>query len=340
MPRSIRFRLSVLIFPLSFLLFGQQQQPVKLQTARQALLEMLTGNDQAMSKHLTIEVQQSLKQSNSKSGDMALGTVAGFRSLGLDKSNQETFDTGSVLLALSDPRTHERVEVHVDSDDLAGDEDTMQLSLHAFRDGQEIDTAVQIISQIEVAMVKQQNIWRLNAITVSARLPVGDPKLMEKLTSSMRGGMFGGKIGVAPHDQNQTSEPPPDMEQTVQMLAFAEGFHATTHPESGFTCSLTELLSKDNPMLQAWRLDPKMVSGSFNGYKLAVSGCQGTPAGSFQIVAEPIAPGSGSKAFCTDATHNIRTADDGRGSTCLSSGKFENRATGNHVGVHTTLKSK
>lgn len=340
MPRSTGLLLLTVICLLSFPVFSQQQKPAKPQTARQALLEILTGDDQAVSKHLTLEVQRSLKQTDPKSGAMAMGTIAGFRSLGLNNTNEETFDTGSVLLAVNDPKSHERFEVHVDSDDLSGDEDTMQLSLHAFRDGQEIDTAAQIISQIEIAMLKQQNVWRLNAITISAKLPVGDPKLMERLTNSMGSGMFGGKIGVASLDQNQTSEPPPDMEQTVRMLALAEGFHASTHPQTGFTCSLTELLSKDNPMLQALRLDPKTASGSFNGYKLAISGCQGTPVGSFQIIAEPIAPGSGSKAFCTDATHNIRTADDGRGSTCLSSGKFENRATGSHVELHTTLKSK
>jgi len=340
MPRSKGLLISAVVCLLSLSVFTQQQQPAKLQTARQALLEILTGGEQAASKHLTVEVQQSLKQKNPKSGTIATQTLAALRSFGLNNANEEVFDTGSVLLAIKDPKTLERFEVHVDSDDLAGDEDTMQLSLHAFRDGQEIDTAAQIISQIEIAMLKQQNIWRLNAITISARLPVGDPKLMEKLTSSMGDGMFGGKIGVAPGDNSQIVQPEPDIEQTVRMLAFAEGFHASTHPETGFTCSLTELLSNNSPMLQAMRLDPKMASGSFNGYKLAISGCQGTPAASFQIVAEPIAPSTGSKAFCTDATHNIRTSDDGRGSTCLSSGKFEDRAAGSHGEVHTVLKPR
>jgi hypothetical protein len=66
----------------------------------------------------------------------------------------------------------------------------------------------------------------------------------------------------------------------------------------------------------------QQLSGSMNqGYKLSLSGCQGRPAGSFQVVAEPTTQGNGGKAFCTDATRNVRVSDDGRGSTCLVTGE-------------------
>ena len=320
-------------------LSGQQQQARKPQTARQALLEMLTGDEQAVSKHLTVEVQQTLKQGKDSSGSVALGTVAGFRGLGLNTANQETFETGSVLLSMQEPRTHERIEVHVDSDDLAGDEDRLQLSLHALRDGQEVDTGLEFISQIEVAMLKQEGIWRLNTITVSAKLPVGDPKLMEKLTKSVEGGgMVGAKLGAHSSD-NAQDRPKPDAEQTVRMLSMAEGMYANMHPEAGFTCSLSDLVNQSGSMLSALGIDPAITSGNFNGYKFSVSGCQGTPAATFQMVAEPITPSSGAKAFCSDATHNVRTADDGRGSTCLTSGKFRQNRTGLAT-THVELQSK
>lgn len=301
-------------------LFSQQQleQP-KTQTARQALLEILTGSEDAVTKHLTTEVQQSLKTpATQKSGAIAMGAVAGIREMGLDSPDHKTFDSGPVLLELNDPKTHERIEVHVDNDDLNGEEDTMQLSLHAFRDGQEIDTALQIISQIELGMKKQQNVWRLNEITVSAMLPVGDPKLMERLTNSMDSGvgMYGFHVNAG-RASGAGEQPKFDAQHTLQMLAFAESIYASAHPDTGFTCTLSDLVNNARGL----NLDPAMARGSFNRYRFAVSGCQGTPTGSFQITAEPTAVAPGAKAFCTDATHNIRFSEDGRAATCLASGK-------------------
>lgn len=304
---------------------GNQQDQPKIQTARQALLEVLTGGENEVAKHLTVEVQQSLKTpASQKSGAMAFGTIAGFRNFGLNGPDHKTFDTGPVLIAIDDPKTHERIEAHVDNDDLNGDEDTMQLSRHAFRDGQEIDSALQIISQIEVAMKKQQNVWRVNQITVSAMLPVGDPKMMERLTNSLEngGGMWGGKIGVGP-TVGVAEKPKQDAQRTLQMLAFGESIYASAHPETGFTCSLSELAAQAKQL----GVDPAIATGPFNGYRFAVSGCQGTPVGSFQLTAEPAMAAPGAKAFCTDATHNVRMSEDGRSASCLISGKAEVHVT-------------
>lgn len=298
----------------------QQQERPRLQTARQALLEILTGGEDAVARHLTVEVQQSMRNpASQKSSAMAFGTIAGFRNFSLNGPDQKTFDTGPVLIAVDDPKTHERIEAHVDNDDLNGEEDTMQLSLHAFRDGQEIDSALQIISQIEVGMKKQQNIWRVNQITVSASLPVGDPKLMEQLTNSLEnvsGGMSGFHI-TSGKAAGVAEKPKQDAQRTLQMLAFGESIYAGAHPETGFTCSLSELAAQAKPL----GIDPAVATGPFNGYRFAVSNCQGTPAASYQLTAEPAMAAPGAKAFCTDATHNVRTSEDGRAATCLISGK-------------------
>jgi len=319
MPRSILFL--VLLFS-SLSVYAQEQPPAKPQTARQALLEILTGDENAIAKHMTVEVQQSLKAPKSQSGMMALGTVSALR--GLNQPNREVFDTGPVLIAVNEPKTHERLEIHVEGDDLAGDEDTLQLSVHAFRDGQEIDTPMQVISQIQVNMKKQVGLWRLNAITVSVVLPVGDPKLMERLTNSANdfgGGMWGGKVGASSSGTAERSKP--DTKSTLQMLAMLEGTYATSHADSGFTCSLSDVIDNNKPLVEALQVDPTVATGVLNGYKFTLSGCQGSPAASFQITAEPVSPAAGAKAFCTDATHNVRVSNDGRGSTCLSSGKVE-----------------
>jgi hypothetical protein len=70
-------------------------------------------------------------------------------------------------------------------------------------------------------------------------------------------------------------------------------------------------------------MDQQISSGSYMGYKVNLSGCEGKPAGSFQIIAEPLSQGRGEKAVCVDATQNVRVADNGQGSSCLAFGKID-----------------
>src|SRR5262249_37397158 len=159
--------------------------------------------------------------------------------------------------AYSDPAQQMKLEVHVDNDDLAGDEDSMLLSLHAFRDGKEVVTEWGFMSShITVSMKLQQNIWRLNKISIGAEFPVGDPQFVEKTflktaTGAATGlssvsGVTGLSAAALPEAHSEVSlsfasgeTTPPVMkpEQVVTMLAYAESSFARIHPEEGFTCS-------------------------------------------------------------------------------------------------------
>jgi hypothetical protein len=158
----------------------------------------------------------------------------------------------------------------------------------------------------------------LNEISVNIKVPVGDPKLLEKVGESSGGMMMGGlsSFGVSATSKSQKTRdwPPKD---AIMMVALAESTFASLHPEIGFTCSLADLGENNH-----FDLDPRIFSGEpYRGYKFALSGCQGKPAGSFHLIAEPVSPAAGAKAYCTDATRNVRASDDGRGATCLVSGK-------------------
>src|SRR5437660_9475631 len=108
----------------------------------------------------------------------------------------------------------------------------------------------------------------------------------------------------------------------VRMLAFAESSYAQQHPDTGFTCNLADLINdKDTPASYAGFLDPQIATGTANGYRYSISGCESKPAEVFRLVAEPLVPGNGAKAYCVNATHVVRASDDGRGSTCLAAGK-------------------
>jgi hypothetical protein len=291
-------------------------------------------------KHLTAEVQELLNKPENRSAN----TVAIFTAMQQEAGGgMQIFPSGSTLLLVNEPAQHKKYEIHVDNDDLSGDEDTLQLSIHSFEDGQEKpDELGYLSSRVTIAMKKQQNVWRLNNLGFGMEFPVCDAEFLRKM-------FFIGHDGNAAH----TTLPGPAAQtdlviksgkpmafnpaDIVTFLEFAERSYATQHPDIGFSCSLSDIIQAG----KITGLDPQLASGTYMGYKWSVSGCEGKPAGSFQIIAEPITQGSGAKAACVDATGNLRTMDDGRGSACLALGKVEHSAdddsggmTGFKMGVH------
>ncbi len=332
MPRFRIFSLFLAVAAVSLSALAQRQEaPPKPQTARQALIEMVTKG--ALEKHLTTEVQEILK-SKGKKNALGLGMLNSFT---LD-SGLQAFESGEVLFAYNDSAQHTNYEVHVDNDDLAGNEDSLSLSIHSFRDGKEQDNEWSFMSShITVTMKLQQNVWRIDKVSVGAEFPVGDPKFFESAFMKMASGetsvadlqAVAGRVSSTP----ETPAPAMPPEQSVRMLAFAESAFARLHPDAGFTCTLSDLAQ----WAKMVGVDQQVTTGTSNGYHFALSGCEGKPAGSFQIIAEPLVAGKGAKAFCTDATQNLRESEDGQGSTCLATGKVprseaENEESGGMVG--------
>jgi hypothetical protein len=308
----------------------QQTAPPKLQTPRQALIEIATRGAEGISKHLTVEVQALLTKSSSKA---ALGFLGSFNSMKPDKGLQ-AFDSGPVLLTYNDSAQHTKYEVRVDNDDMAGDQDDLQLSLHAFRDGQEQESDFGLLSpRFTVSLKQQQGIWRLSKISLGADVPIGDPAFFEKTflktfdqTAAGLGVVAGAtSLGEAKANSEAPRAMPP--EQLIMMLGFAESTFASQHPDKGFTCSLTELAEAGKVM----GIDSQVSTGVSGGYRIRLSGCEGRPAGSFQVTAEPVVAAADVKAYCTDATHNVRFSDDGKGSSCLSFGKVQSEADAEHM---------
>ena len=315
---KLRAALLFAAFPLSAL-FAQQQAPAPpMQSARQALVEMVTGGQKGVGKHLTVEVQQLL----AKAGGKSAAVLSVFSSIQGEMGEAQSFETGPVLLLINQPREHSKIEVRVENDDLSGDEDTMDLSVHALRENsdQPPEDWEAFFSHFTVNMKKQAGIWRLNKIGAALEFPIGDPEFLQK--TIMKGQEKASPATAAAsgnHDEVEPNRPEPHLspEQLVMWVAMLEYAFAQQNPDVGFSCSLSDLTK----MAQSPAMEQQLSSGMNQGYKLSLSGCQGKPAGSFQIVAEPTAQGNGGKAFCTDATRNVRVSDDGRGSTCLVSGK-------------------
>jgi hypothetical protein len=342
-------RFLVAAFTLGFSLSSAaQDKPAVPQTPRLALLEMLSGDDQAVMKHLTVELQQMiagrLKEdlakrkpdksetsappsgAESKSGPGAgagNGMVAlrslGFPNLAAMGKSFKTFESGPVLFTLNEPPQKQKVEARIESDDLSGDLDHIQLSFHVFNDDQE--ETIPYMPGITLEMKRQENIWRLNKISAAVDLPVGDPKFFESLAGQSKIDHHANHISFEAMPDTSSQPVIQPVNQTVAMLGFAEGEYARKHPEIGFTCSLADLVG-DHKDAFSRMLDPKIATGPVNGYRFNVSGCNGTPADTFHITAEPVTPGNGSKSYCVDPTGNVRSSSDGSGANCLSSGKL------------------
>src|SRR5215510_1723223 len=194
------FLLTILVLT-TYAVSQPQAAPRRQQTARQAVIEIVTKGGEALLKHLTVEVQDALK-ANKKFNSTALSML---NSMTPD-SGLQSFEAGEVLFVYNDSAQHTKYEVHVDNDDLAGDEDSLLLSVHAFRDEKEQDPEWGPMSpHFTVSMKLQQNVWRLNNVSVGAEFPVGDAKFIEKMFLKPATGAASGYSLVAPASAEHVS---------------------------------------------------------------------------------------------------------------------------------------
>jgi hypothetical protein len=273
--------------------------PPPPQTARQALIEMFFGTGaNHLEKHLPDVARTTFKRMDSGNGQNFL---ADFSMLAAQTkaggAKFETFDAGSTLLTLEEPGTGDgknmesgRVEITVERDDLVGDEDQIELGFHMTRNGKE-DTTLPVIPRFTFIMKTESDVWRLNEISMTVRVPLADPDFLKGLEDRQR-------------SQNEQMTI-----WSVQQVTNAEKSYSSR--QGRFACTLSAL-----PSTQL--IDPQLASGKKSGYVFAISGCDGSH---YKIVAEPAVPDSGQRAFCSDEGGTIRAAADGKATTCLTNGE-------------------
>ncbi len=103
----------------------------------------------------------------------------------------------------------------------------------------------------------------------------------------------------------------------VRNLITAEITYSTLHPQTGFTCSLSDLSS-------AGLITGPLASGQRTGYAFALQNCtaekEGAPASHFQIVASPVTYNTtGVRQFCADESGVIRMDNTGN-AQCIDRG--------------------
>jgi type IV pilus assembly protein PilA len=105
----------------------------------------------------------------------------------------------------------------------------------------------------------------------------------------------------------------------VRTLITAEISYAASHPEVGYTCSLSDLGA-------AGLISGELARGGKTGYALELRDCEPLAAGGgnakFQVVAYPERPNqTGKRAFCAGEDGVIKADPDGSASGCLENGE-------------------
>jgi len=170
------------------------------------------------------------------------------------------------------------------------------------RNGKE-DNTLPFVPRFTFSMKMESEVWRLNEISVTVRVPLADPDFLTRI-----------------EDQQRTATERA-VTWALQSIVLVERSYENTNGK--FACSLSALQRKSGTGIQgqpgtANTIADDLAHGKRGGYIFAISGCDGS---SYRLVAEPAAPDTGQRAFCSDENGAIRASADGKATTCLSSGE-------------------
>lgn len=279
-------------------------QSASSQTARQALIEMFFGQSaDHFDKHLPDITRHSLSKLSSPDGQNILAEVSMMASqIRASGADFQTFDTGPTLLITQDPRAAgngpDKVEITVERDDLIGDQDEIELGIHLTKNGQE--QALPVVPRFTFTMQQDANVWRLNEIAVTVRVPLADPTFLKSM-----------------EDQQRTRNEQMAM-WAIQQVNTAQKSYTAAHGK--YACSLSALAGEAQTQKPpaVYFFDPELAKGAKAGYVFAISGCDPSH---YKVVAEPAVADAGERAFCSDESGSVRASADGKATTCLASGE-------------------
>jgi hypothetical protein len=101
------------------------------------------------------------------------------------------------VLTIDEKEAQRKMEVIVERDDLAGDDDEIELSVHPYVNGKPQPLPVR--PRIVLSMEQEKEVWKLNEVTVAMHVPLSDPDFLrdphehamlidDALASGKRGG--------------------------------------------------------------------------------------------------------------------------------------------------------
>jgi len=294
----------------------QSQAP---QTARQALLEMFFSKSSGtFAKHLPAAMLAALAESGAMANLNQFALMGG--QLEHQQKNLQTFETGSVLLTAENPTTASKIEVIVDNDTLRGDQDDIELSFQAYKNGAAERTP--FMPQMTFSMKEELGIWKLNEVSVTIHVPLADPDLLKTMVTAMKVQAARSAAATGVETTSQGAGNDAAVVAAMRTIVTAETTYATTYRPIGYTCTLTDLDGfggSERNEHQAMLINAGLAGGKRYGYVFTLSQCTGTPASSFYLTATP-SNSIGRRAYCADPTGIVRYSPDGSAASCLKSG--------------------
>jgi len=289
--------------------------PPPPQSARQALLEMLTGKgENDFTRHLPEDARKALiRKGETPETNMVLRISTIGHQIADSGQHVETFETGPTILLVEENddqknngRNNQRkkIEVNVEHDSLMGEDDEIELSFRYYKDGEL--QSFPVVPRLIFTFRQEKEIWRLIEVTAAAHMPLTDPDYLKGLRKQ----------------QDEDNEAQAKMR--LNIISGAEAGYIEKHPDLGYSCSLSSLFAQDtgaNPGEGNVPVDPGQANSDWHGYSFALSGCDGSPAAKYRVTAAPSDPDAGMKTFCTDESQTVKFVAGEKASNCFSRGK-------------------
>src|SRR3954471_1528850 len=174
--------------------FAQQAAPKKAvatpQTARQALIEMLTTkSDKTFEKHLPEAILTRMEAFKSKDANTGKTSSPVKTANTAIVSGKEVhfYPTGTTFVTYTEPKTGQKIDVTIDRDDLTADGNDLEFGFHLIKDGKESVSA--FIPKVLVRMKQEAGEWRLAEVGFLAKLQLDDGDKLDELQNSVMSGM-------------------------------------------------------------------------------------------------------------------------------------------------------
>ena len=128
------------------------------------------------------------------------------------------------------------------NDALRGDQDDIEMAFHIYKNGKEERTP--FMPQMTFSMKQEGQVWTLNEISITIRLPLADPDLLRTITEKMKpqAATTTTFTAHAMEPSVQTASSDAMVVAAMRTILTAEVTYATSYPTVGFTCSLRALM--------------------------------------------------------------------------------------------------
>lgn len=297
------------------------------QTARQALIEMFfSPTPGTLEKHLPEVTRAAIKKAQAGSGTSRLTPYAMLTNLMQTQGQQlQTFETGPTLMSFEASQQHSKFEIMVEREERKGDEDRMELSFHAYKDGEPQTAGVR--PHVTFTMQQEAGVWRLYEVLVALNVSLTDPDLLKAIGNPARPMATSddsSQVQAVSNSSAMRAGNEASAVSALRTLMIAQTSYATLYPARGYTCSLSDLGGMggtDRNEHQAMLIDPRLASGKKSDYRFTFSGCEGNPATTFNVTAVPAEAGMGMRTFCSDQSGVIRFSNDSNPASCMGAGK-------------------